>query len=327
MATLARGLALVAVSGRVIDLWNQRDPVSRGRAVLIGVGLGGDWMMVAATAVDLAMTLSEACKMSTRVTQLIGLTTLSFGLVDLARHDTESGHWSLLAGLGVLLIGTMLSRLRSWRWSTRRLAMALVLAWALPMASILVGALLEDPSRWKWSMAVVERCRFAEVPTDDLERLAVWVREQTPANSRFIGPPGPKTFRLWSRRSVAFNRAGSPYHATGLADWADRFRQHVGLTGSNAEFAQAYLADRHTLEAGYSRMTDVQLARLARSQGADHVLTASNRETSGPHSLLVKLRVEGRYAVYRVGADASETQAPDLRKNLVGLPFQFKLND
>ena len=62
---------------------------------------------------------------------------------------------------------------------------------------------------------LINRCRFIAVPGDDIERLAVWCREHTPRTARFIGPPGPKTFRLWSRRSVAFNRAASPYHAAG----------------------------------------------------------------------------------------------------------------
>ena len=174
------------------------------------------------------------------------------GLVFLARHDTESGHVPLLAGLGALAVGTRSlgastarpghRRRVAWRWSA---------SWAVPVAAA-GGPLgrgrprLATAGRRRWSA----RCRFAEVPTDDLERLAVWCREQTPASSRFIGPPGPKTFRLWSRRSLAFNRAGSPYHAEGLADWSARYRDHVGFAGSTAEFARAYLADRHALEAG-----------------------------------------------------------------------------
>ncbi len=149
---------------------------------------------------------------------------------------------------------------------------------------------------------MVERCRFAEVPTDDLERLAVWARENTPASARFIGPPGPKTFRLWSRRPLAFNRAASPYHAKGLADWAGRFRDHVGFEGSTADFVRAYLADRHGLEARFGRMTEAERAELARRQGATHVLArapaaGSSGDPDGPLELL---RIEGRYAIYRV---------------------------
>ncbi len=147
---------------------------------------------------------------------------------------------------------------------------------------------------------MVERCRFAEVPTDDLERLAVWCRDHTPASSRFIGPPGPKTFRLWSRRALAFNRGGSPYHAEALADWSSRYRDHVGFDGTTAAFARAYLADRHALEARFGQMSDLELAELARRQGASYVLTSASRPSGGPDGPLERLRVEGRYAVSRV---------------------------
>jgi hypothetical protein len=158
--------------------------------------------------------------------------------------------------------------------------------------------------RVSWGESLVERCRFAAVPTDDIERLAVWCRGHTPADARFIGPPGPKTFRLWSLRSLAFNRASSPYHAEGLADWAARFRDHVGLDGPNAALIRAYRADRHGLERRYQALGDDGLAALAARQGASHVVAdapggADPRETdeNGPLELL---HVEGRYAVYRV---------------------------
>jgi hypothetical protein len=307
MATLARGLALVAVSGRVVSLWNRGDLFSRGRAVLIGAGLGGDWSLIVASAVDLGMAASEGLRISERLNRLIGLALLGFGLIFLARHDTESGHLPLIGSLAVLLAWTLKARqsrgLSVGGAHPTRFILAMGVCWAVPLASLVVGLVMEDPGGTRWSAGLVERCRFSEVPTDDLERLAVWTRDHTPSTSRFIGPPGPKTFRLWSRRAVAFNRAASPYHAAGLADWSMRFRDHVGFHGSTAEFARAYLADRHGLEAAYGRMTDDELARLAISQGANHVLASSARVQGDPESPLVRLKVEGRYAVYRVEAD------------------------
>ena len=55
MATVFRGLALIAVSGRVVGLWRDGRFVDRARALLVAVGLAGDWMLVVATAVDLAV--------------------------------------------------------------------------------------------------------------------------------------------------------------------------------------------------------------------------------------------------------------------------------
>ena len=301
MATIARGLALVAVSGRVVALWDRGDLASRIRAVLVGVGLSGDWMLVVATAVDLAMSLAEWVDRRWASPTIAGLVVLTIGLVFLARHDTESGHWPLLAGIGALTAGTLLVRRRRFGWTPRRVRLAMAASWALPISAAIVPTVVADPSTNRWVLPMVARCRFSETPTDDLERLAGWCRDHTPASSSFIGPPGPKEFRLWSRRSLAFNRAGSPYHAEGLADWSSRYRDHVAFRGSTAEFARAYLADRHALEARYQAMSDADRAALARRQGATHVLAAAppegRRRVDGPLELL---RVEGRYAVYGV---------------------------
>ncbi len=146
---------------------------------------------------------------------------------------------------------------------------------------------------------LVARCRFAPVPIDDIERLADWCRDHTPESARFIGPPGPKTFRLWSRRSVAFNRAGSPYHAAGLADWFARFQDHVDDHDPPAVFVRDYLAGRHRLEARYDMLSDEQLIALAFRQGADHVIARASLRTP-VNSGLEHLHSEGHYAVYRL---------------------------
>jgi hypothetical protein len=157
--------------------------------------------------------------------------------------------------------------------------------------------------------ALISRCRFLESPTDDVERLALWARSNTPASARFIGPPGPKTFRLWSRREVAFNRASSPYDASGLADWASRFADHVAFDGPPDSFAQAYLADRHALERRYQQMSDLQRAALAQRQGAGHVLAAAPDREPEADSPLELLRVDGRYAIYRLRDRPTEAMA------------------
>lgn len=303
MATLGRGLALVAASGRVVALWGRGDFSGRARAGLIALGLSGDWSLVVATAVDLTMAAVEWAGLRRRWSwspEAVGLATLAYGMVFLIRHDTESGHLPLLGGLGLGAVGVWIGRRAPLAWNRRRVVLAMAGAWAVPIGALMAPWAVGDLPRHPWAMALVGRCRFAEVPVDDLERLASWCREQTPASSRFIGPPGPKTFRLWSRRPLAFNRSASPYHAEGLADWARRYRDHVGFEGSTARFASAYLDDYHALEAGYGRMTDAELAGLASRQGATHVLVGSARKPGPPGGPLKRLRVEGRYAVERV---------------------------
>lgn len=185
--------------------------------------------------------------------------------------------------------------------------LAVMLSWLVPLAALLAAAVPQDhpASRHALVRGLINRCRFAAVPADDIERLGLWCREHTPAAARFIGPPGPKTFRLWSRRSLAFNRAASPYHADGLADWFARFQDHVDFHGSPAEFVRSYVNDRHGFEARYQAMTDAKRAALAVRQGATYVIAAAphsqeRQAVASPLTPLQLLHVEGRYAVYRV---------------------------
>lgn len=297
MATIARGLALVILAGRLAALWRQGDLLGRARAGLIVAGLLGDRALVVATLTELAATGAEwafAARLRTR--WAVFGATLGGGLFHLARHDTESGHWPLLAGLGLGVAAGIWGRRQSpgWRWTPRRVRWAVAICWAVPIAAgIAPGLPLVPPT---WTQRLLDRCRFGETPSDDLERLALWCRGHSPVTARFIGPPQPKTFRLWARRSLAFNRSGSPYHAAGIADWAERFRDHVGFAGTNAEFAAAYLKNRQELERGFDRLAPAELVALAERQGADHILARPGLAADR----LELLRVEGRYAIYRV---------------------------
>jgi hypothetical protein len=184
-----------------------------------------------------------------------------------------------------------------------------MLSWLVPILSLLAGMIPPRHflSRVSLVQGLVARSRFTMVPVDDIERLAVWCRENTPAGARFIGPPGPKTFRLWSQRSLAFCRAGSPYDAAALADWFARFQDHVDTHLPASAFVKKYMAARHEMEARYNGLSEEQKAALALRQGADHVIapvTAAAGSTEvrkapsdGPLELLHR---EGRYAVYRV---------------------------
>jgi hypothetical protein len=186
-------------------------------------------------------------------------------------------------------------------------------AWTVPVLAMLAGAIPADHRLARCSMvhSLVARCRITPVPIDDIERLALWCRHHTPISARFIGPPGPKTFRLWSRRALAFNRAGSPYHAAGLADWFKRFQDHVDVHAAPSDFVREYASGRHRLEARYDGLSDEQKAFLALRQGADHVIGAApDRHESAfsatrqmESSPLELLHTEGRFAVYRVRSE------------------------
>lgn len=304
MATVARGVSLVALAGRVLALWRRGDVVGRGRAALLTAGLAGDWALVVATLVEIGVAVVESTRFRWYGSALVGGGILLFGLRFLGSHDTESGHIPLMVAMAVAIACTLAGGQATFAWTRARFAGMLCAAWLIPGAALFLelGPVGESVVSQRWARALVEKCRFVEVPTDDMERLAAWCRDHTPPSARFVGPPGPKTFRLWSHRSLAFNRSGSPYHAAGLADWSARFRDHVGFRGPAEAFARAYLNDRHRLERGFDEMTDAQRAALAERNGATFVIArtpphGTTRELPGPLRLL---HVEGRYAVYSV---------------------------
>lgn len=316
LATVVRGLALVAVSGHILRM--SQEPTRTGpiRALLLTVGLTGDWAWVMAILTEVSFTL--ASRFGHRTATLAGSLALAGGLFYLAHHDTESGQVRLLLALGTgLLVAAVQSR-GAIVWTPSRLLRWTALAWAVPLAALMLPPLLAE-RRPEWLGPLITHARFGAWPIDPLETLAVWCREHTPASARFIGPPGPKTFRLWSERSLAFNRAGSPYHAAGIADWIARFRDHVGFEGSQAEFVAAYLSRRQELERGYDRKSPAQLAELARRQGADNVLARRvngiNQTSPGPLRLL---HAQGPWAVYQVVAEPEHADDRSIAGNRPG---------
>ncbi len=291
MATVARGLCLVLMSEHVRSLWNRGVRLSRIRCAVLVAGLTGDWAFVAATLFDASAFLCE--RFARRIEVAVSITMLVGSLVFLSRHDTEFGHVLLISAIAAALVASYLSKSPFKSPHGFRLAVCLALAWIVPVAAMIVPALSNGPL----SQNLASRCRFGEWADDDIERLAVWCRYHTPKDARFVGPPGPKTFRLWSRRDLAFNRAASPYHGSGLADWSKRFREHVGFRGTIADFAIAYLTDRLALERGFDRMNATELAALASQQGANYLLASSKLDAG---SCLERIRVEGRFAIYRI---------------------------
>jgi hypothetical protein len=326
MATLARGIAIILIAGRLPALWRSAGPLGRIRAILLAVGFLGDWLLIVVTSAELTVSAIEAIESrfadsrflrGLKIAVFLGV--LAQGFNFLAHHDTESGNRPLLIALILGLAietrsrwrsssgsGAALVRLRS-SWS---MAGAMAVAWLIPVTALLAAVVSTDHPARRHSilLGLIDRCRFIPVPVDDIERLGLWCRENTPTTARFIGPPGPKTFRLWARRSLAFNRAASPYHAEGLADWFARFQDHVDFHATPAEFGRAYLANRHRFESRYEALSDAQRAELAVRQGASYVVApaptdgALAREKSEGALPLELLHVEGRYAVYRVRA-------------------------
>ncbi len=402
MATVARGIALVLVAGRLITLWHRGTWHGRLRAILMAVGFIGDWLLVVVTLSEVVVSIFEAIR--SRIPWFtswnfvdggVWLLMLALGLNFLGHHDTEYGHIPLLAALGAgSLVGILENLRQEWGDETSvlkrtfgsfqvqrlgcevarpphppfghplpvgargeeaadapvfpvplasaetgvrgkerpilRLGGAIALAWFVPLAALVAAAI---PWNHPWSRhalvtGLLNRCRFIEVPVDDLERLALWCQENMPASARFIGPPGPKTFRLWSLRNLAFNRAASPYHAAGLADWYARFQDHVDFHVAPAEFVRAYVRDRHRFEARYQAQSDAERAALAVRQGASYVVAAAPaaEELAGNYFPESRLSLRERSSFRGAKGDTYFRPAPECtgQRNCagVGQPFQ-----
>jgi hypothetical protein len=299
MATAVRGLCLVLVSGPVYRLWQRGTFAGRLRACLMAAALTADWPMVWIIGLEALIRLAERGGRRVGASSILGsAAAIAWWL---RQHDPEQGFVALGAAIPVAGLAQILSaRLPRLDWTPKRRLRLAGLVWTIP--AIAVTLQLGGVETTAWPLGVLKaHLRVTETPIDDLERLALWCRDHTPSDARFIGPPGPKGFRLWSRRALAFNRAGSPYHAAGLADWAARFQAHVGHTGDLAGFARSYLANRQELEQRFDHWDAEQLARLATGQGAGYVLAASSAALDDPAGdNLALLRTEGRYAVYKV---------------------------
>ena len=310
MATTARGMALVLLSVHVVRLWDAGDAFHISRVLLIAAGLFDDLTIVVVT---LAEVLHYAtARFRPEAAGKVWVACLVAGSLYLNAHDPGAGHWRLLGALVVApVVVRVRGRVAAWNpdFNRRRaVVLGLTLAWVVPLTAFALSrvALREN--------STARSFRFRAVPADDAERLAVWCLDRTPRDALFVGPPGLKSFRLWAQRALAFNRAGSPYHAAGLADWSRRFREHVDFDGDSRRFAEAYLQGRYALESRYDRADAQRLADLARLQGADHVVARADLplDEAGP---LERLHAEGRYAVYRVRRPliASHRPGPDSR--------------
>ncbi len=325
MASVARGLALVALSARVFRLASRGDTIGRVRAVVLVVGLGAsDWAFVIATAFELAAALGDARWPRSRFAAVPAWTVLGYGFFFLSRHDTASGHGPLLVAVATALVIPWKRVALSFTGrapSSGRVTRALLISWATPIAALIVGCwitcvaeTLQTSHRRtpRWLYAVATHCRFAAIPNDDTERIALWCRSNTPLDAVFLGPPGPKTFRLWSRRALVCNRAASPYHARGLNDWARRYRDIVNFKGTMSELVATYVQSRHQLEHRYLDRSDDDLARLATRQGAGYVIAdigPADQPRGGKASRLERLHFEGEWAVFRVRANRANPPA------------------
>jgi hypothetical protein len=297
LATVLRGVALLLVAPSFARLWTTRGPWERLRVAALACGLGFDQALLVVVAAELAA--RAWLHASVRWARVVWLIVILCGLVHLSAHDPQGSGGVLAAVLAVVGAGERVIRRAGILWNARRRALVIASSWAVPALALCGGlAAIGAGETPEWARSAVERCRFFETPFDDMERLGAWARRNLPEDAVLVGPPESKTLRLWSRRAVSFNRAGSPYHGRALLVWGERFRRHVAFAGDTRELARAYQRDRARLEARYYELSCEELSILLDEMNASHVVTHSQREDELARGGIERLHVEGRYAIY-----------------------------
>ncbi len=182
MATVARGICLILIAGHGMRLWQCASRLDILRCVLLTIGLIDDrlWIVVALfeTVMTCADLMEDAHSRISQVLNTFGFAVIMAGAVFLYWHDDDKGYWSLIAAtICSLVLGESL-----WNFimceDDRRLLLRLGLAWALPAAALAANLVSDSgiPSRARpLRRALVKHCRFLEVPSDDVEDLALLV--------------------------------------------------------------------------------------------------------------------------------------------------------
>ncbi len=172
MATVARGLALVLVAGRVDRLWAGRSWLGTVRVALLIAGLTSDLAFVVVVLAEVAFALGEwsFARSGERIrsfpTGFLGLGVLGLGLVYLHRVDTDLGTWRIVAGAAFGLGAGALRRL-PLTWTTGRQVRVLGFAWVVPVfAMVAPGLWGQEPPRWASADpgAIAAWARFRPMP-------------------------------------------------------------------------------------------------------------------------------------------------------------------
>ncbi len=295
LATPLRGLCLILLIPHLTALIRSGGVAGAARAGALILCLRGDRAFVAAVAVEFVFIGSSwIFRQFTNPNGKPGydLATLAVaGILAsrwLIRNDTADGEVLLiggyLTGAAFALIVPRVGPRIAMRFSSApngirnaRAYRIIAYAWAIPLASAIAGT--ADPSGdSSICRALAGRWRIQEIPTSDIERLAVAAREILPADTLVLAPPRDKAFRHWSRRSVVVNVAGSPYQAKALADWAEKLRIVAGEPADLADFARHWPENRVAWETHYEKASTNQLDAWAMRFGAMAIVTRARSD-------------------------------------------------
>jgi hypothetical protein len=121
--------------------------------------------------------------------------------------------------------------------------------------------------------------------------LEAWAREHTPLDALFVTPPQLGRFRLLARRAVIADTKSPPLRPDLLVTWYHRLcaLADVDRAASNAEVETRYLA-----------LAPDQLARVARTFGADYIVVPATTKLPGAPAY-----ANDDWAAYATGTSSS----------------------
>jgi hypothetical protein len=203
--------------------------------------------------------------------------------------------WRMSVPLGLLLLLCAGAGLRAAIASRRLPLLSLYLAGVVWLSSFSVSQALpwrERPSAVAKAWARFTTPSLRAPPGGQLGKLHRWVREQSPADARFLVPPGFIDFRLHARRAIFVDWKCTPMRGDELVEWRRRMLAAMGTT----RFPAVGYALRHGSTRAYERQPLERLAALARREGLTHVIA----RPAAPAPGLTPLERVGRFQVYRL---------------------------
>ena len=232
--------------------------------------------------------------------QLAWLVPTCVVLTTFAQTDPlEQSPWNalpLLAASGGALLGlaSVCAQLRPAQAGLRMLTAALCLLGSLAAAALALSVV--HTPLWQGDKFVRPRgLHFLDgsIHLDaPLRPLFAQIREQTPADARFLVPPGQSQFRLQARRAIFVDWKCAPMKGDEALEWQRRMLLAMGLPSFPA---RGYALPR-AADAAYHARPLAELAALARAEGLTHILV---RRQPGPTpSDLQRVFDSGPFVVY-----------------------------
>ena len=165
-----------------------------------------------------------------------------------------------------------------------------VMAYGLLFASyslFLLGLLNVLPKQI--SRILPKSIRIAQVNNDELNQLALRIKNSITPDALVLTPPSMTRFRFYSQRSVVYNFYCSPYTDEGIIEWKERLTEIVGTIRPPLSL--------RNIDYFYRKRTESELIDIAKKHQADYILTRNSWHSNFQDRILDR---QGDLIIYKV---------------------------